>query len=289
MASKIDTRHLTMTVPWNIFLLTVGGIISGAALKCIAVPHGFISGSLFGTGILIYYTTQWLTPAIWYTLINIPIFIIGWRFVGRRFFFYTLYGMLINTLAVQFIPWVIPIQNTMLAAVSAGCIYGLGLAVMLRSLGCDGGLTIVAIILNQRYDFKIGTVSLVYNLLLFGVATYDMEIDLVLYSMILVFVQASIIDHSMRVVSQRKLVYIISSKNEEIAQDVLHKLARGCTFLPSRGAYTNTERPLLMTVVHNFQLKRLEELAYQKDERAFLIVENTYDVIGQGFSKLKRY
>ena len=287
--AKSDLRRWTMSVPWNIFLLTAGGLIAGLALKCIAIPHGFISGGLFGTAILIFYATDWLSPAIWFAIINVPIFIIGWRFVGRRFFLYTVYGMLITTLAVQFIPWSFPINNTILAAVSGGCLYGIGLAIMLRSLGCDGGLTIIGIILNQRYDIKLGSFSLVYNVLLFLIALVDMEIDLVLYSMILVFVQTSIIDYSMRVVNQRKLVFIVSSHAEKISHVIMHVLARGCTFIPSRGAYTNTERNLIMTVVHNFQLKRLEELVYQEDPTAFLIIENTYDVMGQGFSQIKRY
>ena len=286
---KFKLRGMTMGIPWNLFLLTLGGIIAGIALKCVAMPQGFIAGGLFGTALLIFYASDWLSPAIWYALINIPIFIIAWRYVGRRFFLYTLYGMLICTLTAQFAPWSFPIQNTLLAAIAGGTIYGIGLAIMLRSLGSDGGLTIIGIILNQRYDIKLGMFSLIFNVMLFLTALFDMPIDHVLYSMVLVFVQTSIIDYSMRIVNQRKLVFIVSNNAENISRHIMHSLARGCTFIPSRGAYTNTERTLIMTVVHNFQLKRLEELVFQEDPHAFLIVENTYDVMGEGFSHLKRY
>lgn len=284
-----NLRGLTLTVPWNLFLLTLGGIVAGLALKSIAVPHGFISGGLFGTGLLIFYTTGSMSPAIWYALINLPVFLLAWRFVGRRFFFYTLYGFAVNTLAVQFIPWVIPIEDTLLAAISAGFLYGIGLSIMLRSFGSDGGLTIIGIILNQRWNIKLGGFSLFFNMALFCAAFLDMPVDHVLYSIILVFVQTSVVDYSMRIVNQRKLVLVISECSERIAQRVLKDLDRGCTYIPSRGAYTNMERPILMTVVYNYQLKRLEELVYREDPKAFLIVENTYDVIGQGFSQLKKY
>lgn len=285
----MDSRKLTMSMPWNLFLLTLGGFIAALALKCIAIPHGFISGGLFGTGLLVYYVSDSLTPAIWYALINVPVFILAWRLVGRRFFFYTLYGFVINTLAVQFIPWVFPVENTLLAAITSGSLYGIGLAIMLRSFGSDGGLTIIGVILNQRFDIKLGAFSFIFNVGLFSAAFLDLPVDHVLYSMVLVYVQTAIIDSSMSMMSQRKLALIISGHTENIAQLVMTRLKRGCTFIPARGAYTNTERSILLTVVYNFQLKRLEELVYEVDPKAFLIVENTYDVIGEGFSSLKRY
>lgn len=282
-------RELTLSVPWNLFLLTLGAFVAGLGLKCIAVPHGFISGGLFGTGLLVYYSTNILSPAIWYALVNIPVFILAWRFVSHRFFFYTLYGLAVTTLAVQFIPWVFPVENTLLAAIAAGCLYGIGLSIMLRSFGSDGGLTIVGIILNQRFDIKLGAFSLAYNIGLFFMGFLYLPVDHVLYSMIFVYVQTSIIDYSMRVVNQRKLVFIISECSENISKLVMGSLNKGCTFLPARGAYTNRERPILMAVVHNYQLKRLEELVYREDPKSFIIVTNTYDVIGLGFSSMKRY
>lgn len=282
-------QELTLSVPWNLFLLTLGGFVAALGLKCIAVPHGFISGGLFGTSIFIYYVSDFLTPAIWYVLINVPVFILAWRFVSRRFFFYTLYGLAVNALSVECIPWVFPIENDLLAAIVAGCLYGAGLSIMLRSFGCDGGLTIIGIILNQRFNIPVGVFSLVFNVGLFSIAFLDMPVDSVLYSMGLVYVQTSILDSSMRMMNQRKLVYVISEYSESIAKIVMKDLKRGCTFLPSRGAYTNTERLILMTVVYNFQLKRLEELVYREDSKAFLIIENTYNVIGLGFSPRKRY
>lgn len=85
-------RDVTMTVPWNLFLLTVGGVLFSLGLKSIAMPHAFISGGVFGTGLYIYYATGLFTPAVWYVLLNLPIFVVGWLCVSRRFFFYSLYG-----------------------------------------------------------------------------------------------------------------------------------------------------------------------------------------------------
>jgi uncharacterized membrane-anchored protein YitT (DUF2179 family) len=286
---KPNFRSLSISVPWNLFLLTAGGMVFGFSLKCIVVPHGFISGGIYGAAIFIFYAGAGLSPAIWYAMFNIIISLVGLRLVSRRFILYSLYGMGVVSITSQLSPWTVPVNSTMLAAIAAGCLNGVGMSIMLRSFGSDGGTTIIGIILNQRYDIKLGLFNMLFNMVLFCLALLSMDVDAVLYSMVMVFVQSSLLDYFMRVVNQRKLVFIVSDHADEIAHDIMHILQRGCTFLPSRGAYTNSERKLIMTVVYNFQLKRLEELAYNRDSTAFLIIESTYNVLGHGFSSRKRY
>jgi uncharacterized membrane-anchored protein YitT (DUF2179 family) len=285
----LKLRSLTMGAPWNLFLLTLGGTVLGIAMKGVIIAHGFVSGGIYGAGILLFYAGAGLSPAIWYAIFNAVTVAVGWRLISRRFILYSLYGMGVVTISSQYSPWIAPIHDTMLAAIVGGCLSGAGMSIMLRSFGSDGGITIIAIILNQRYDIKLGFFNLVFNVVLFCLSLLIMEVDEVLYSMVMVFVQSSLLDYSMRVVNQRKLVFIISTHADEIANDIMYVLHRGCTFLPSWGAYTNQERKLIMTVVHNFQLKRLEALAYQKDPAAFLIIESTYNVLGQGFSSRHTY
>ena len=119
-----DIRRITMSIPWNIFLLTVGGICFSFGLKAFAVPHEFISGGLFGAAMLLYYETNLLSLAIWYVLFNIPVLLLGWHFLSKRFFFYSLYGMLVTSLAAQLITYHAPLEDSLLAAVAAGSICG---------------------------------------------------------------------------------------------------------------------------------------------------------------------
>ena len=92
---KLKNLNLTYSVPWNLMLLTSGSVILAIGVKSIAIPHGFISGGVSGLGLLLYYIFGGLSPGIWYFVLNIPIFIIGWVYLSRRFFFYSLYGMII--------------------------------------------------------------------------------------------------------------------------------------------------------------------------------------------------
>lgn len=284
-----ELRNVSMTVWWNLALLTIGGVLFSLGMNAIAVPHGFISGGIFGTGIYIYYATGVLSPAMWYLLLNLPIFVLGWLFVSRRFFLYSLYGTAVTTIAAQFITWQAHIANPLLAAVAAGTVCGAGLGIVLRSLGSEGGMTIIAIILHQRWGMRVGQVSFLYNFLLFMVGLATLDVDVVLYSVILVYTYSQVMDYVHSLFNQRKMVFIISECSECIAAEILQHLHRGATFLQGKGAFTGRDKQVLMTVVQNYQLKRLEETVFRHDPNAFMIVENTFNVLGTGFSSRKVY
>ncbi len=89
---KIGQIKFLYPIPWNVFLITLGSIICSIGVKAIVIPHGFITGGASGIGLLLYYFFKSLSPGIWYIIINIPIFIFGWLFVSRRFFFYSILG-----------------------------------------------------------------------------------------------------------------------------------------------------------------------------------------------------
>ena len=144
-------RRYMYSIPWNLMLMTVGGVIFAIGLKAIVIPHGFITGGISGLGLLLYYIWRGITPGIWYFIINVPLFIIGWMYVSRRFFFYSLYGMIVLTAAIDLVPFQIQIEDNMLAVLTGGAIIGAGSGICLRSLGSAGGSDIIAVILNSLH------------------------------------------------------------------------------------------------------------------------------------------
>jgi uncharacterized membrane-anchored protein YitT (DUF2179 family) len=229
------------------------------------------------------------SPGIWYFLVNIPVILVGWIFVSRRFIFYSLYGMLALSLALDLVSLPVEVSDPFLAVLAGGTVMGFGIGIALHSLGCMGGVDIIAIILNQRYGLRIGSISLSFNFLLFALSFGIIEMELILYSLALTFIIAQVVNYVLSMFNQRKLVFIISEKSDAIATRVKERLQRGATFLSGSGAYTGREKKVLMTVVNTYQIKRLEEIAFQVDENAFMITENTFNVLGRGFSKRKVY
>ena len=277
------------SIGWNLILLAVGATILAIGIKSVAIHNGFITGGFSGLSLLIYYVFGGLSPGGWYFVLNIPLFIAGWIFLSRRFFFYSLFGLVSVTLAIDFIPFAIPIQDRLLAALVGGTLIGSGAGIYLHSFGSVGGSDVIAIILNQKYSVRIGRFFFYFNLVLFSFSFGFLEMDVILYSLILAFVVSQVADYFLSMFSQRKMVIIISERSEAIAEAILKKLQRGSTFLFGRGAYTGRRKKVLLTVVNNYQLKRLEEAVFTIDADAFFITENTFNVIGKGFSRRKIY
>ncbi|MEJ2156030.1 MAG: YitT family protein [Desulfobacteraceae bacterium] len=282
-------RHYTFSIPYNLVLITVGSLIFGIGLKGIAVPHNFISGGFSGLALLIYYWTGLFTPGVLYFMINIPIFLLGWRYVSRRFFLYSLYGMAALTAAMDLISIEIAVKDPMLAALAGGCLIGAGSGIILHSLGSAGGNDVIAVILNQRFNVRIGRFFFAFNIGLFALSLGRLPMDLVLFSLAMSYVTSEVIEYVLNFSNQRKMALIVSDHSDRIAPEILSRLGRGATLLEGRGAYTGNKKEVLLTVINNFQLKRLEELVFSIDNQAFVILENTLKVIGRGFSKRKTY
>jgi len=274
---------------WNLCLLIIGAFILALGLKGIAIPNGFISGGFSGLSLLIYYIFGGLSPGLWYLVLNVPIFIVGWILLSRRFFLYSLFGTLVLTIAIDVITIQIPIQDKLLSAVAGGTLMGAGVGIYLHSMGSLGGTDIIAIILNQKFNMGIGKIIFLFNLVLFTFSFRFLDTEAVLYSLSLTFILSQVADYFLSVFNQRKMVIIISEKSDVIAQEIMNKLQRGSTFLHGKGAYTGREKKIILTVVNNFQLKRIEEIVYNTDTNAFLITGSTFNVLGKGFSKRKIY
>ena len=282
-------RLQTFTVPWNLFLISAGCVIFSIGVKAVALPHEFVSGGMSGLCLLIYYWTKWLSPGIWYFIINVPIFLIGWLMISRRFFLYSIFGMLTLSLCIDQINVTIPVHDPMLAAIAGGTILGAGAGITLHSLGSAGGNDVIAVLLNQKFNIRMGTFFFAFNLVLFGFSLGILDVDRVLYSLVMSFVTSQMLDYVLTFFNQRKIVYIISEASEPIARAINEGLKRGGTFLYGRGTYTRKRRKIVMTVLNNFELKRLEEIVFGLDPDAFVIIERTFNVLGRGFSRRKIY
>jgi len=274
---------------WNCGLITIGTLIQAIALKAIAIPHNFVPSGLFGVGSLLFYKTGFLNPGLLYLVLNVPMFILGYIFISRRFLWYSGLAMGLISLFYQLIHFQIAISHQLYAALVFGALLGVGAGMVLRSLGSNGGLDVVAVILNQKFNIGVGKVYFGFNLVLFCLSLASLDNDLVIASIIAVFVCSAAVDYVLSLFNQRKLAFVVSEKPQEIADRVMAHLKIGTTMLPALGAYHKKEKTVLMVVINNIQLKRLEEIVFTTDSYALFIVENTFSVLGSTFSRRKIY
>jgi len=151
---------------------------------------------------------------------------------------------------------------------------------MLRSLGSGSGLDVVGMIFNRRWGVGIGQTHLYFNAILFLGCLVFINVDTVIVSLIQIYLTSVAMEKVMSMFSQRKLVFIMSDKNIEIAKRITRRLGIGATFLEGRGAYSGDDRDVIMTVANNLQLKRLEQTVFATDKNALFIVENSFAVRG---------
>ena len=285
----MKSKNTIRSISWNLLLITVGASVFAFGAKAVLVHHQFIIGGLYGTCLLITYKIDLLSPGLLYLLVNIPLMIIAYINFSRRFFLYSLWGVLVLTFASELISLDLHIENQLYAAVAGGVICGIGSGIVLRSLGSGGGLDIIALILNRKYNIGIGKFFISYNILLFTGALTLYQIDLVIASIILTAISSGALEYILSLFNNRKVVYVLSNLHKEMAATIWNELKQGATLIPARGAYSGTDRYMLMTITNNLQLKRLEDKVFAIDPNALVIVENSFSVIGPGIGQRTLY
>jgi uncharacterized membrane-anchored protein YitT (DUF2179 family) len=274
-------KPIALTIIWNLTLITVGCILCAFAIKGILIPREFLAGGVTGLSLLIYYFTPVLPVGVIYFILNIPLFFVGWMFVGQRFFWYSIAGVVIFS-AVMLPPYpVIQIQDMILAALTAGIITGVGSGIILRSLGSAGGLDILSVVLFKKFSIRPGTFVLAFNALLMIAAAVRIPLEMILYTLIFMYVTSYCVNVIVTGLSQRKAVMIISPQWQKIAQEIRERLQRGVTLVRGEGGYSGQELHILYSVITFTELSRFKELIRRVDPEAFVVVTETLEVMGK--------
>ena len=278
------------------FLITLGCCMLAYAVISFWAPQHLVTGGISGLGIIIMDYTEsagfrfpiplWLTNMV----LNLPLFIIGYRIVDRTYFVRSAYGYAILTAAfyaMQFLP---PVpSDLMLSSLFGGVIAGVGIALVFRAKATTGGSTLIATILHHwafpQYSvakilFVVDTIIILAGLLVFGPIP-------TMYAVIAIYVSIKVTDTVLEGLSFAKAAFIISKESEAIANKILTDMDRGATEISSRGMFTKQAQPMLLCVVSAKELVELKQLVHSIDARAFVIVADVREVLGEGFTEAK--
>ncbi len=275
-------QHHLVKIAWNLLLIVVGSVLCAIAINGILIPNQFLAGGISGLSLFIYYLFPFMPVGGTNFVLNIPLFVVGWLFVGRRFFFYSLAGMTIFSAALFIHMPVFPIHDPLLNALTAGIISGVGSGLILKSLGSGGGLDILSVILLKRFSIRIGTTVMGFNCALMAASLFRFSLDIVLYTLIYLFVTTQLINLVVTGLNQRKAVMVVSPQWQEIAREIMETMQRGVTIVNGEGGYTGQELRILYSVITFQELSRFKEMVRQHDPQAFLVVTETLEVMGRG-------
>ncbi len=267
-------------VIWNLGLIAVGSCICAVALNGILIPNGFVSGGVAGLALILHHILPDLPVSILYLIFNIPLFALGWKYVGRRFFLYSIIGTFIFSSAVQWIYIPIPVQDKFLCAILAGIINGVGTGIILRSAGSSGGTDILSVMVLTRFAVRMGNTVIAFNAAVLTITAFLFSLESALYTLIFIYVTAHFLDLVVTGLRQRKSVMIVSKYQEEIVRAITENMNRGVTVIEGRGGYTGEISEIIYTVITFRELSRLKRLITRIDPDAFVVVSDTTEVIG---------
>ena len=293
--SESGTRVCSTGVPivWrrvlaNLLLISAGSIVYAAGINGVIVSQGFLSGGVMGITLIGHYLFPWINIGLAYLVLNIPLMLLGWFRVSRRFMLYTVFGMVMFSTATGLIfPKFPHIENPILAAILGGIICGAGVGITLRSQGSGGGTEILLVYLRKKFGLRMGAMSFLFNALVLAVAAYFFSLERALYSLIFMYVSGKVIDSILTGFNQRKAILVITDCPDAIAAQILNRLHRGATFLEGTGAYTGSSKKVIFSIITLTELSKMKELVFDIDPNAFMVVNDTLEVIGKRHGSLE--
>lgn len=268
-----------------IFMITLGSAISGVAFNLFIIPNMLLSGGISGIALILNYLFNTNTGLMIF-IFNIPIFILGYKFVDKEFIFLSLIGMSTFSLWIEvfsFLRETVLVPDIMLACIYAGVMNGIGLGIVLKNRASQGGIDIIAVIFKKYFSISIGSTSLMINTFIVVVASFITNLNLAMYTLITMYIASAVIDKIQQGFDIRKSVMIITSKEKEVAEEIFNHLVRGVTYLEGEGAYTGDRKRVIYCIVSLNQLAKLKQIVREIDENAFITVSDTAEVMGHGF------
>lgn len=272
----------------DILFLTFGCLIYSASVAIFTAPNKIAPGGITGIATILYYTFG--TPiGIMSLILNIPLFLLGFKFIGGKFIFKTIICTVITSIGVDAL-WFLPKYhgNMLLVVLYGGVLSGIGLGLVFLRGATTGGTDIASRLLKLKWPHvPMGRMMMGLDgiIILISLIVFK-SIDSGLYAIIEIFVSSKVIDTLLYGSDTGKMVLVISDKYDEIAKNVIDELDRGVTLLKGRGYYTGSDREVLMCAVRRPQAARLRAIITKADPSAFIIMCEAGDVIGEGFKPI---
>lgn len=283
---KLNKKDLRRNLA-NLALIVIGSSIMAMGYSLFLIPHHFVPGGVSGLAIMVNYFTR-LPVGTLIMVLNIPVFVFGIKIMGRKYGLRSLLGMVISSLLIDFFYEVLKLKsatdNAVLAAIYGGFMLGIGLGLVFRGRASTGGSDIIGQILNKYTGVSIGIGIMLVDFFIIsasGLAYKNLEAPL--YGYIVLVISTKVIDMILEGWNYTKLVIITSTRTAEIQDFILTTLDRSGTALKSRSLYLSREGETIITVIHRKQLSELREFIKSLDPDAFVIINDTYAVLGKGF------
>ncbi|AFM42016.1 hypothetical protein Desaci_3109 [Desulfosporosinus acidiphilus SJ4] len=267
--------------------IILGATIVSASINSLIIPNRIADGGVTGIAIILHYLFKW--PVSWIILVlNIPLFIVGLKLVGRSFLLLSVLGVAVLSLTLSMTTHLPPLtQDTLLAAISGGVVSGIGMGIIFRSRGSLGGTDILAVLFARTTPFSVGQILLGIDAVIFLLTAILFKPEMAMYAMIYMFIATRVVDLVQEGLSHSKSVMVVTSHPQRIANEIMSKLERGVTLFQATGAFSGESKQVVYCVINRTELSQLKEIVREQDPVAFVAISEVPEVVGEGFSSWK--
>ena len=266
--------------------IVVGCALGAMAYPMFLTPNYISPGGLTGVAMVFNYLFHWPVGTV-SLLLNIPLFLIGYKAMGRVFVFRSLVAMLLFSVLIDLIPLPVVTEQPLLGALFGGVLLGIGLGLILRGGATTGGTDMSARMVHNRFPhLTVGSLLFGLDCISVLMAGLFIEVEYALYALICIYISSKVIDMVMLGTSREKACYVISDQHEKIKHELMHRMERGVTVLHAEGGWSGRQRPVLLCVLTPQEITQLKAIVRSHDETAFVFISDAHEVLGEGFRKL---
>ncbi len=267
-------------------VITLGSILYALAYNIFYAPNLVAMGGLTGLGQVLNALIPVLPVGTTVFVMNVPLFFLGWKFIGGHLLVSSLYAMTFSSFAIDVMDMIyqFPPMDTMLAAIFGGALLGAGIGLVFAKGATTGGTDLIARLLKLKFAWlPMGTLVLIPDFIVIVLAAIAFgKVESALYGLVSLFITSKVMDMVLYGLDSSKVAYIISDACKEIT-DAVMAMDRGATILHGEGAYSGDEKKVLMVAFKQKEIVPLKEKVNEIDPHAFLIVCDAHDVLGEGF------
>lgn len=268
--------------------IALGCAIFALGFDLFLEPNGLNAGGISGLAMIFVHVTGTGSVGLISAAANLPLFLLGGKKIGMRFFVGSIFGTIFFSLFVDLFA-AIPTFHTepLLASLYGGLLCGVGLGIVIMAGASTGGSDIVVRLIKRRFrSLPIGQITLMFDVVVCVLTGFVFgDVSNMLYCLIVVFLSGQVIDMVVYRFDYSKVAYIISREHEAIAAAISDKLERGVTYLYGQGYYSKNDTKVILTAVKRDQLVELKDLVVAIDPDAFIIVQEAHQVLGDGFAR----
>jgi len=269
-----------------------GNFLYALAVQLFLIPSGLVTGGTTGIALTVNHFIG-LPVSTFVFIFNVVMLLTGWAVLGRAFALTTLASSFLYPISLKICEAafgnLVLTDDLLLCTIFSGLGIGAALGVVIRAGASTGGMDIPPLALQKLLGVPVSVSMYAFDVCILLMQAFFRPVENILYGVVLVMIYTIVLDKMLLLGSVKTEVKIVSARHAEICEAILKKLDRGATLLDAEGGYLHGKTQLVLSVISNRELIRLEKLVHEIDPECFMVVSRVSEVRGRGFSMSKRY